>query len=179
MQASSTSTPPAADASATQALPATSASPHDVARDMYAMFFTLNQRVARDLFQMLSDMGLSITQFKLLHFLLRDPTGDGMSVKALGEQFSLSLAAASRAVDGLHQRGFVTRAECQEDRRSKRVRLTPAGRDAITELHATNIALLATFTAELTDDQRRALADAIAPLLGMLDLEPSKEGPSA
>lgn len=146
---------------------------------MYAMFFTLNQRVSRDLFQMLSDMGLSVTQFKLLHFLLRDPTGEGMSVKALGEQFSLSLAAASRAVDGLHQRGYVTRAECREDRRSKRVTLTPAGRDAITELHATNIALLATFTAELSEPQRRALADAIAPLLGLLDVEPSKEGPSA
>jgi DNA-binding MarR family transcriptional regulator len=145
---------------------------------MYAMFFTLNQRVARDMFQMLSDVGLSITQYKLLHLLVRNPDSNGMSVKALGEQFNISLAAASRAVDGLHQRGFVTRDECREDRRSKRVTLTPAGRDAITELHATNIALLATFTSELTDDQRRALADAIAPLLGMLDLEPSKEGPS-
>ncbi len=178
MQASSTSTPPAADASATKPVPATSSAARDVARDLYAMFFTLNQRVARDLFQMLSDMGLSITQFKLLHFLLRDPTGEGMSVKALGEQFSLSLAAASRAVEGLHQRGYVTRAECREDRRSKRVTLTPAGRDAITELHSTNIELLATFTSELDERQRRALADALAPLLGLLDLEPSKEGPS-
>lgn len=161
-----------------QAISTTSSAPRDVARDLYAMFFTLNQRVSRDLFSVLADMGLSITQFKLLHLLARNPDGDGMSVKALGEQFSLSLAAASRAVDGLHQRGFVTRSECREDRRSKRVTLTPAGRGAISELHATNIALLATFTSELSESQRRALADAIAPLLGMLDLEPSKEGPS-
>jgi DNA-binding MarR family transcriptional regulator len=161
-----------------QAILTTSSAPRDVARDLYAMFFTLNQRVSRDLFQVLADMDLSITQFKLLHLLARTPDDEGMSVKSLGEQFSLSLAAASRAVDGLHQRGYVTRAECPEDRRSKRVTLTPAGRDAITELHATNIALLATFTSELSERQRRALADAIAPLLGMLDLEPSKEGPS-
>ena len=161
-----------------QAIPTTSSAPRDVARDLYAMFFTLNQRVSRDLFSVLADMGLSVTQFKLLHLLVRNPDGNGMSVKALGEQFSLSLAAASRAVDGLHQRGLVERTECPEDRRSKRVTLTPAGRDAISELHATNIALLATFTSELTEPQRRALADAIAPLLGMLDLEASKEGPS-
>ena len=154
-----------------------SAAPADVARDLYAMFFTLNQRVSRDLFQMLADMGLSITQFKLLHLLARQ-RDDELSVKALGDQFGVSLAAASRAVDGLHQRGYVERLECPDDRRVKRVHLTDAGRGAIRELHATNISLLAEFTATLDDAQRRALADAIAPLLDLLDLEPSMEGPS-
>lgn len=141
------------------------------------MFFTLNQRVSRDLFQMLADMGLSITQFKMLHLLVR--TGEEeLSVKALGDQFSLSLAAASRAVDGLHQRGYVERVECPSDRRIKRVHLTPAGREAIRELHATNVAHLAGFTATLSEPQRRALADAIAPLLALLEIEPSMEGPS-
>jgi DNA-binding MarR family transcriptional regulator len=155
-----------------------SAAPADVARDLYAMFFTLNQRVSRDLFQMLTDMGLSITQFKLLHFLARAPDEGGTSVKMLGEQFSLSLAAASRAVDGLHQRGYVTREECPSDRRSKRVSLTAAGAEALREVHATNVTLLAGFTATLSDDQRRALSDALAPLLSLLEIEPSMEGPS-
>lgn len=155
-----------------------SAAPADVARDLYAMFFTLNQRVSRDLFQMLRDVGLSITQFKLLHFLARAPDEGGTSVKMLGEQFSLSLAAASRAVDGLHGRGYVTREECPNDRRSKRVALTAKGAEALREVHATNVALLSGFTATLSEDQRRALADAIAPLLDLLEIEPSMEGPS-
>jgi DNA-binding MarR family transcriptional regulator len=141
------------------------------------MFFTLNQRVSRDLFQMLADMGLSITQFKMLHLLARGEDQE-LSVKALGDQFSLSLAAASRAVEGLHQRGYVEREESPTDRRCKRVTLTPAGRDAIRELHATNVSHLAGFTATLTEPQRRALADAIAPLLELLDVQPSMEGPS-
>jgi DNA-binding MarR family transcriptional regulator len=156
---------------------ATSFGAHDVARDLYAMFFTLNQRVARDLFQMLADMGLSITQFKMLHLLARE-RDDELSVKALGESFGLSLAAASRAVDGLHQRGYVERLECPSDRRVKRVHLTEAGRDAIRELHATNVSLLAEFTATLDESQRRALSEAIAPLLAQLQIEPSMEGPS-
>lgn len=155
----------------------TSSAPVDVARDLYAMFFTLNQRVSRDLFQMLADMGLSITQFKMLHLLARE-RDDELSVKALGDQFGLSLGAASRAVDGLHQRGYVDRLECAFDRRVKRVHLTDAGRGAIRELHATNISLLAEFTATLDESQRRALSDAIAPLLAQLDLQPSMEGPS-
>ena len=155
----------------------TSSAPADVARDLYAMFFTLNQRVSRDLFQMLADMGLSITQFKMLHLLARE-RDDELSVKALGDQFGLSLAAASRAVDGLHQRGYVERVECPADRRVKRVHLTDAGRSAIRELHATNISLLAEFTATLDESQRRALSDAIAPLLAQLDIAPSMEGPS-
>lgn len=148
-----------------------------LARDLYAMFFTLNQRVSRDLFQMLADMGLSITQFKLLHLLARE-RDDELSVKALGESFGLSLAAASRAVDGLHQRGYVERVECPSDRRVKRVHLTAAGRDAIRELHATNVSLLAEFTATLDAAQRQALAAAIAPVLDRLQIEPSMEGPS-
>nr|WP_281381762.1 MarR family transcriptional regulator [Conexibacter arvalis] len=122
-------------------------------------------------------MGLSITQFKMLHLLARE-RDDELSVKALGDQFRLSLAAASRAVDGLHQRGYVERLECPSDRRVKRVHLTDAGRDAIRELHATNVSLLAEFTATLDEDQRRALAAALAPLLDQLDLQPSMEGPS-
>lgn len=161
-----------------QATAPNSSTPTDVARDLYAMFFTLNQRVSRDLFQMLADMGLSITQFKMLHLLAREGEQQELSVKALGEQFSLSLAAASRAIDGLHQRGYVDRVECETDRRIKRVHLTPAGREAIRELHATNVANLAGFTATLSEPQRRALADAIAPLLELLDVTPSKEGPS-
>lgn len=160
-----------------------SPSPTAIARDLYNLLFTLNQRASRDLFQMLREMELSITQFKLLHFLTRMPDERGHSVKMLGEQFGLSLAAASRAVEGLHQRGLVARAECPDDRRSKRVTITAAGREALDTVHSANVALLATFTAQLPDEQRRALAEALSPLLALLDVEPSKnnfvqEGPS-
>lgn len=156
---------------------AASSAPDGVARDLYRTFFTLNQRVSRDLFQMMADMGVSMTQYKLLHLLARSDEEEP-SVKALGERFGLSLAAASRAVEGLHQRGYVDRRECASDRRVKRVRLTDAGLEAIRGLHETNISLLAEFTANLSEQQRRALSDALVPLMELLGVEPSMEGPT-
>ena len=60
-------------------------------------------------------------------FLLED--GGEHSVKEIAAHLVLSLPAASRAVDGLVQRGFVTRRESAEDRRSRIVALSaPAAR---------------------------------------------------
>lgn len=154
-------------------------SPEALARDFYATTFTLNLRVMRDLFQRLADRGLSPTQFKFMHRLLQQHDGEvGLSVKALGEFHCLSLAATSRAVESLHKLGYVERDECPTDRRIKRVRITPAGRDALTEVHAVNVELLTEFTRTLTERERHDLALAIAPLMARLDVRTSMEGPS-
>jgi DNA-binding MarR family transcriptional regulator len=152
---------------------------HDVARDFYATIFALNQRVMRDLFARLADRGLSPTQFKFLHRLLQQRDGEAeLSVKALGEHHCLSLAATSRAVEGLHRLGYVERDECPTDRRVKRVRITAAGRELLREVHAVNVDLLAEFTATLSGRERHDLATAIAPLMAKLDVRTSMEGPS-
>jgi DNA-binding MarR family transcriptional regulator len=154
------------------------ASPAAVAQALYATSFTLHQRITRDLYQLLAELGLSVTQAKMLHLLQQEPAEE-LSVKALGEHFRLSLAAASRAVDSLHQRGYAERRECPDDRRIKRVRITDAGRIAIAELHAANIAAMTEFAATLTTTERRDLAAALAPLLQLLEIRPTPEGPSA
>jgi DNA-binding MarR family transcriptional regulator len=147
-----------------------------VAQALYAASFTLSQRHARDLFQLLGEMDLSVTQYKMLHLLSRQ-ADDELSVKALGDHLGLSLAAASRAVEGLHQRGYAERRECPIDRRIKRVRIAPAGRRAIAELHGRNIAALTDFIATLTPGERRDLAAALAPVLARLEVRPTPEGP--
>jgi DNA-binding MarR family transcriptional regulator len=153
-------------------------SPATVAQALYAASFTLQQRVTRDLYQLLAELGLSVTQAKMLHLLQQEP-GDELSVKALGEHFGLSLAAASRAVEWLHQRGYVERRERPTDRRVKQVGITDAGRAAIAELHTTNIAALTAFMATLGADERRHLAAALRPLLARLEIRPTPEGPAA
>jgi DNA-binding MarR family transcriptional regulator len=155
-----------------------SASPAGVAQALYAASFTLHQRVTRDIYQVLHELGLSVTQAKMLHQLQQQPDEE-LSVKALGEHFKLSLAAASRAVESLHQHGYAERRECPDDRRIKRVRITDAGRAAIAELHIANIAVLTEFATTLTTTERRDLAAALAPLLERLEVRPTPEGPSA
>lgn len=147
-----------------------------VAQALYAASVTLGQRHARDLFQLLNDLDLSVTQYKMLHLLSQQPDEE-LSVKALGDHVGLSLAAASRAVEGLHQRGYVERHEDACDRRVKRVRIADAGRRAIAELHTANIAALTEFIATLTPDERRDLAAALGPVLARLEVRPTPEGP--
>jgi DNA-binding MarR family transcriptional regulator len=147
-----------------------------VAQALYAASFTLSQRHARDLFQLLNEMELSVTQYKMLH-LLSQQADEELSVKALGDKLALSLPTASRAVEDLHQRGYAERRECPEDRRVKRVRIADAGRRALAELHARNIAALTQFIATLTTNERRDLAAALAPVLARLEVKPTPEGP--
>jgi DNA-binding MarR family transcriptional regulator len=154
---------------------ATDTDPRTIARELYATLFALNQRAAHDLSELLATLGLSPTQLKLLHLLARE-RDDEQTVKALGDQFGLSLPAASRAVEALHQRGYVERRECLADRRMKRVRLTEAGREALRALHASNIARLAEFTATLDEHERRDLSAALAPLLERLEIRPTQQG---
>jgi DNA-binding MarR family transcriptional regulator len=153
------------------------ASAADVACALYAAFVTMSQRYTRDAFQTLAELGLSITQLKMLHLLAREPD-DQLSVKALGEHLSLSLAAASRAVEALHQRGYVERAEDASDRRIKRVRLTDAGHGAIGDLHRNSIAAMTEFMATLCKTERQDLARALGPLLERLEVRPTPEGPA-
>src|SRR5690242_4453598 len=68
--------------------------------------------------EVIDELGLSFSQLKALQYL-STATPPELSLKQLGDQLGLSLPAVSRAVDGLVQRGLVTRTEDVEDRRMK------------------------------------------------------------
>lgn len=112
--------------------------------------------------EVIDEAELSLTQLKAL-IVLRD--GDELSVKDLGSALSLSVAATSRAVDGLFQRGLLERREDEHDRRMKRVRLSDAGRIVLTRVGEARIAGIEAFVEALTPPERRDLADALAPLM--------------
>ena len=89
-----------------------------------------------------------------------------MSVKDVAAALGVSLPGASRAVEGLHCRGLVERREDARDRRVKQVRITPQGRDVVLRLHGARLQGLERFVDTLTAEQRKALAEALAPILG-------------
>ena len=107
--------------------------------------------------QELEQHDLSLTQLKALHVLRVD---EDMSVKQVGESLQLSLPAASRAVEGLVQRGLVERSECAQDRRQRLVRLAPPGRTVLDRVDAARFAGLAAFVETL--DVERLLTHRIA-----------------
>jgi DNA-binding MarR family transcriptional regulator len=144
------------------------ASESALAGDLFAVLGYLLRSTAPDMFRTLGELGLSLTQVKLLH-ALDDPERE-LSLKDLAECLSFSLPAASRAIDGLHQRGYVHRREDEHDRRMKRVRMTAAGTRALNRLNRTRLAHLEEFAATMTPAERRRLVAALAPLLARPDI---------
>ena len=143
----------------------TKTSSTEVAEGLYAVLHYLMKSSGRDVFQAMADADLTLTTYKALHALAERERGDDVCVKHVAEDLVLSMAAASRIVDGLHQRGYVERREDEQDRRMKRVGITAAGRAAMARINATRLAAGEQFAASLSETERKRLAAALAPLL--------------
>jgi DNA-binding MarR family transcriptional regulator len=113
-------------------------------------------------FEMLENLGVTITQVKALQVLAN--CADEVTVKELSDKLKLSLPSASRTTDGLLQRGWLERREDDRDRRMKRIRITPAGREIAEAIVSARMAGLEDFAASLTDAQRTALHAAITDI---------------
>jgi DNA-binding MarR family transcriptional regulator len=135
----------------------------ELARELYTLFAYLLTTSTPDFFRALSDLDVSLTQAKLLHTL--EAAEDELSLKDLAERLSFSLAAASRAIDALRQRGLVERREDERDRRMKRVTITAEGREVLRRLNEMRIAQLEGFADTMTGEERAALHAALTPIV--------------
>jgi DNA-binding MarR family transcriptional regulator len=133
-----------------------------LAEHLAAFLGVLHRTSQGEWFRTVAELELSLTQLKALHMMAGS---DDLSIKDLAEALSLSLPAASRAVDGLVQRGLVARRECAEDRRSRLVKLTADGRAALERVYAARLAGLSEFVGRLDDHERAALEKALAVLV--------------
>jgi DNA-binding MarR family transcriptional regulator len=122
----------------------------------------LNRCGSPDLIRLIGDVDLSFTQVKML--LLLEDRGE-LSVKDVAAALHLSLPAASRAIDGLAQRGLVDRRESELDRRAKLVSLRAGGRQIGEALSAARHAVYERFARDLSDDERSALHAALLPIV--------------
>lgn len=155
-----------------QASPATKVEPDavavpELALDLHAVLGFLLNASTPDVLDALAELDLSLTHMKLLHLLEQ---GERESVKDLGEAVGLSLPAASRAVDCLFQRGLVERREDEHDRRVKRVRPTPAGREAVRRLNDARLTALEQFISTLSAADQRRLDRALKPILARAEV---------
>jgi DNA-binding MarR family transcriptional regulator len=139
-----------------------SASPQALAQLLGRLILELNRASSPELFRLLGELEISFSQVKALHFL--QDTGEA-SVKDIGEKLGLSFPAASRALDGLAQRGYVERRESTEDRRSRLVRLLPAGSELLDRIARGRLSALEDFTATLSPVERVALHTALRPIV--------------
>ena len=111
---------------------------------------------------MVAELDSSFSQVKMM-FLLED--GGEHSVKEIATHLGLSVPAASRAVDGLVERDFVTRRESAEDRRTRLVALTGYGREVVDRLTRARLQTLDAFVTDLTLEEQAQLLTALLPIV--------------
>jgi DNA-binding MarR family transcriptional regulator len=119
--------------------------------------------------EIIDELGLSLTQLKAVQIISTAGQPE-MSLKQLGDSLELSLPAISRAVDGLVQRGLVTRTEDEADRRIKRVRPTEDAKRLVARLIDIRFEQLGTFVESLNPRERNKLAAALAVLAEREDI---------
>jgi DNA-binding MarR family transcriptional regulator len=136
-----------------------------VAQDLGLVLKQIMRSTNHDFFAALDAAGLSFTQVKCLGLLNE---AEALSLSTLADELVLSLAAVSRAVDVLVQRGEVTRIEDARDRRSKLVSITPRGRHTFEKLVAVRRAGVERLLAELDATELDELQAALQPILRRL-----------
>jgi DNA-binding MarR family transcriptional regulator len=113
----------------------------------------------------MEESGLSFAQCKVLFVLAAPAESAGLSGRELAENIGLSVAAISRAVDGLVDGGHVTRIEDPTDRRVRLIAITDEGQRAVDKIVAARMEGMRAFSVGLSAEERRRLDGALDKLL--------------
>jgi DNA-binding MarR family transcriptional regulator len=148
--------------------PRETVSTDELSGGLYALITYLHKSCQADVFEAVGALELTMTQIKVLHYL--EQNDRSLTVKEAAEVVSLSLPAASRAIDDLVRRGFAERQEDLADRRMKQVSITDKGRAAIRRLNAARLRGLEEFVETLSSQQRARLSSALGKLLERPDI---------
>ncbi len=116
-----------------------------------------------DHFKAIEENDLTVSQVRALVMLACDdpePIAGGQ----IADRIGASPAAVSRALDGLVQKGFVTRRESTTDRRVRLFATTAPGRELADDLVALRRAQIDRFLNTLDLAERERVHDALEPL---------------
>ncbi|HEY3450253.1 MAG TPA: MarR family transcriptional regulator [Myxococcales bacterium] len=94
------------------------------------------------------------------------------TVSALATELRLTPGAVSRLIDQLVGKGLVRRAEGEEDRRCKRLTLTPAGVEALDQLDGARQADLARMLGRIPPGLRADLAGVLERIVASVGPQP-------
>jgi DNA-binding MarR family transcriptional regulator len=140
----------------------------EVAQGLFGFLTFLVKSAEADVFRVAAELDLSLSQIHALFVLSHSDRELGLS--ELAERVGLSVAATGRAVDVLVRHDLVSRHEDLDDRRIKRIVLTPAGQDRIVRLNAARREGLRQFVATLSDTEREQFSAALEPILARPDV---------
>jgi len=129
----------------------------------------VHRRSAGGTLALMNEAGLTMAQMVALYVL--EHLGP-QSVTAIASFLNLSPAATSHLVDRLVGGGFVGRTEDQEDRRQKRIAITPTGRTFATRIHRERAREFESALALVGPDLQRQFARVLGRVVGALRAAP-------
>ena len=112
---------------------------HPDAVHAWLIMLKAGQSMSRYLLPTFLQEGLGESDFRVLEVLLHKGP---MPVNAIGPKVYLNPGSVSVAVDRLYKKGFVSRIECNSDRRVRTVALTEKGREMFVPLFRRHAALI-------------------------------------
>ncbi len=130
----------------------------EVVREWAKVFM---HRSGRDFKRFMDATGLSFSQINILMRMMHE---DSIGVSDIGEKMGITNAAASQAVDRLVQMGLVERTEDPQDRRAKRLKLTPDGLALIKKGIEARSQWIENITQSLTAEQQEMVIRALTLL---------------
>lgn len=134
--------------------------------DLFALYAGLFYRMHRLLDRQMAAEGASLAQAKVLLFVAKRGPARATDI---AEMFGLAPRTVTETIDRLERDGLVVREQDAVDRRVKRVRLTPAGDQAIAVIEPIRNDLVARIFATLTEaecDQFHAIISKLGDVLG-------------
>jgi DNA-binding MarR family transcriptional regulator len=133
-----------------------------LAAELLSLWHHLMKGQSHRMFALLDELDLAMSHVKALQVLA--DCGCELSVKEISGELGLSLPGGSRTVDALLRRGYLERREDENDRRMKRIGITPAGRDVARRIVGARLEGLEAFTSALSPEQRSRLMSALSGL---------------
>ena len=143
----------------------------DVARlveEAAAHQLAVQRAVARQRSSPLLDTALTMQQLRAV--LLVDLDGP-LTGHDLADRLGVSTATTSGLVDRLVERGVVERTDDPDDRRVRRVRLSPAGARVVRDLQEAGRAMSDHLLRQLDPDDLRALVQGLAAVRAVVERE--------
>ena len=121
---------------------------------LWLVLMKAHRALARHASKSIEPSGLGQSDFAVLEVLL---SKGPLRVNDIGRRVELTSGAITTAVDRLEARGLVAREHDDADRRTRVVRLTPAGRAHISGIFAQHAAALEAASSGLTKAERKTL----------------------
>jgi DNA-binding MarR family transcriptional regulator len=140
-------------------------------REILEVIPPIQRRIRNEMRKSIAE-DLSLPQLRGLLYCRRHP---GTSLSDLAAFLELSLPSASKLVDGLLARGWLTRQTAQDDRRRMTLDLTEKGRTQLESAHEITLQRLEEIIADLSDDERDLIIQGLSLLRAAFNLQLSVE----